>query len=174
MHEIAFGGYLVQKRIKPLVEVCRQAFKRKLQMKLTKLTIKRLENNKTQEQIAKYLDVRRSLISDIESHNVLLMPDSIKQLAELYQTPVDELYPNELLRDICRVYKPKALEQDREQPAYYHFHVRIRVDTLSSKFTMENLRKCGYKDQTQWLYAKIKEFETELLKTESQNEFLTR
>lgn len=137
-------------------------------MKLSQLSIKRIENNKTQKQVAEYCGIRQTMVSELESQSLLLMPEQMQKLLDCYNCTIDELYSNAVLQDIRATYRPK-IETNKNIQEYYNFHVRLRHDTLSKLFTQENLRKCGYRDRTQWLYAKIKEFENELLKIERIN-----
>ncbi len=130
-------------------------------MKLTKLVVKRIEKGATQQDVADILNIERPHISRIETYKILPTPEALQKLLAFYECAVDDLYPTDFLKSICRVYRPKNTVAD-EPAKYYNFGARLRVDTISPLFTIENLRKLGYKDKTAWLYAKIKEFETEL------------
>ena len=121
----------------------------------------RLKNETSQEQMADILNIHRPLISNIESYKILPMPEAMEKLLAYFNCAIDDLYPVELLKSICRVYRPKSIEDSHEPARYYNFGARLRVDTISPLFTRDNLRKMGYRDRTQWLYAKIKEFEAE-------------
>ena len=121
----------------------------------------RLAQHQRQQDYADKLCVRRSLISEVEQGTCLLMPNDINKLCEVAQAPVTQLYPDWLLRDICRVYRPAHKEVEPGNIRYRQIGVRVRQD-MSQHLTRDNLRKCGYKDITAWIYVCISRLQDEL------------
>lgn len=121
----------------------------------------RLSQGKRQQDWSDETGLRRQLISDIEQGACLLMPNDINKLCEVAQAPVTQLYPDWLLRDICRVYRPAHKDVEPGNIRYRQIGVRVRQD-MSQHLTRDNLRKCGYKDITAWIYVCISRLQDEL------------
>lgn len=126
---------------------------------------KRLIHNMRQQDWSDRTGIRRTLISDVEQGTCLLMPTDLNRLCEVAEAPVTQLYPDWLLRDICRVYRPAPAPERPEVTKYRSVSVRLRQD-MATQLTKSNLRKCGYKDLTAWVYACLNRFCHELQEVE--------
>lgn len=129
-------------------------------MRLTPITIKRLTNGTSQQQIADIIGVRRTMISELENNNILLPPDKMQLLLNHYDCKIEDIYPRDTLKQIIKIYKPTPAPRQHTSQQY---KFTVRVDnSLINDFTLQNLASCGYKNYTDWLYKKIIEFNSEL------------